>query len=276
INHQYCIIFLLRLYQMKLFPRLLAYLKLWFVCSLKSLIKVSRCEQTIMERAREVIQKEFEEETMDRLRKIKRSVLEPMQGAGSFSSTGNLDLRKKYASMPAAVTLAHIAALEKKLTKNFNIKDFVSLEQGTFLDFLVKHIQALASLLSCPLLEDVNNWSQWEMIFKPSHGPLKDFIESNAETGDKHFTSAVATLDPVGTAGHLVSMVAADGIDNAPTALLANHMENSLAAAVAEEDLSKAEEDVTCYSRVAKFLLRCLTRIPTRTCHALLQQVSGY
>ncbi|MEQ2167553.1 hypothetical protein GOODEAATRI_005250, partial [Goodea atripinnis] len=37
--------------------------------------------------------------------------------------------------------------------------------------------------------------------------------------------------------------------------------------------LSKAEEDVTCYSRVAKFLLRCLTRIPTRTCHALLQQV---
>ncbi|XP_047232938.1 protein NO VEIN isoform X2 [Girardinichthys multiradiatus] len=487
-----------------------------FGLPISSLIKVSRCEQTIMERAREVIQKEFEEETMDRLRKIKRSVLEPMQGTGSFSSTRNLDLRKKYASMPAgdvvlevlsnaqgvfsprmvkhiqsflmqvsadrltralfqlaicggslavpqdlvpkdktpkttadaktvdkaapalpseakvkqyvkdnlasqnsAVTLAHIAALEKKLTKNFNIKDFVSLEQGTFLDFLVKHIQllqetlgsalflrpnveltgsgfrptrqdvfefikqcghisstdpdelahiesalrshyrvrdsrdlgygtlqtladlvkrqrslaggggvspvyyesallakhskssvesgcesvgrlgemskaqALASLLSCPLLEDVNNWSQWEMIFKPSHGPLKDFIESNAantglavlevspglllrittETGDKHFTSAVATLDPVGTAGHLVSMVAADGIDNAPTALLANHMENSLAAAVAEEDLSKAEEDVTCYSRVAKFLLQCLTRIPTRTCHALLQQV---
>ncbi|MEQ2224045.1 hypothetical protein ILYODFUR_003396 [Ilyodon furcidens] len=328
-------------------------------------------------------------------------------------------VKDNLASQNSAVTLAHIAALEKKLTKNFNIKDFVSLEQGTFLDFLVKHIQllqetlgsalflrpnveltgsgfrptrqdvfefikqcghisstdpnelaliesalrshyrvrdsrdlgygtlhtladlvkrqrslaggggvspvyyesallakhskssiesgcesvgrlgemskaqALASLLSCPLLEDVNNWSQWEMIFKPSHGPLKDFIESNAantglavlevspglllrittETGDKHFTSAVATLDPVGTAGHLVSMVAADGIDNAPTALLANHMENSLAAAVAEEDLSKAEEDVTCYSRVAKFLLRCLTRIPTRTCHALLQQV---
>ncbi|MEQ2261718.1 hypothetical protein XENORESO_014717, partial [Xenotaenia resolanae] len=72
-----------------------------FGLPISSLIKVSRCEQTIMERAREVIQKEFEEETMDRLRKIKRSVLEPMQGAGSFSSTGNLDLRKKYASMPA-------------------------------------------------------------------------------------------------------------------------------------------------------------------------------
>uniref|UniRef100_A0A3Q2QWQ6 Wu:fj29h11 n=1 Tax=Fundulus heteroclitus TaxID=8078 RepID=A0A3Q2QWQ6_FUNHE len=152
--------------------------------------------------------------------------------------------------------------------------------------------QALASLLSCPLLEDLNNWSQWELIFKPLHGPLKDFIERNAvlsvclavlevspglllrittDTGDKHFTSAAAALDPVATAGHLVSMVAADGIDNAPLALLANHMENSLAAAVAEEgnQLNLLQsEDV-----LATFLLRCLTRIPTRTCQALLQQV---
>lgn len=43
------------------------------------------------------------------------------------------------------------------------------------------------------------------------------------------------TLDPVGTAGHLVSMVVADGLVNAPTALLANHMQSSLAAAVAKE-----------------------------------------
>lgn len=54
-------------------------------------------------------------------------------------------------------------------------------------------------------------------------------------TGDKHFSSAASTLDPVGTAGHLVSMVVADGIVNAPTALLANHMQSSLAAAVAKE-----------------------------------------
>lgn len=40
--------------------------------------------------------------------------------------------------------------------------------------------QALASLLSCPLLEDLSDWSQWELIFKPRHGSLKDFIESNA------------------------------------------------------------------------------------------------
>lgn len=40
--------------------------------------------------------------------------------------------------------------------------------------------QALASLLSCPLLEDLSEWSQWELIFKPLHGALKDFIERNA------------------------------------------------------------------------------------------------
>lgn len=64
-------------------------------------MKVSRCEHTILERAREVIQKELEEEIHERLRKTKKSVLEPTQGAGSFSM-GSLDLRKKYASMPAA------------------------------------------------------------------------------------------------------------------------------------------------------------------------------
>lgn len=54
-----------------------------------------------MDRAREVIQKELEDETYERLRKIKKTVLEPVQGASSFS-TGSLDLRKKYASMTAA------------------------------------------------------------------------------------------------------------------------------------------------------------------------------
>ncbi|KAM8729268.1 uncharacterized protein AB9X84_026582 isoform 1-T2 [Acanthopagrus schlegelii] len=482
---------------------------------ISTLMKVSRGEHIILEQAREVIQKELEEEVLERLRKIKKSVLEPLQGASSISSTGSFDLRKKYVSMTASevvlavfsnaegvfnprmakqiqsflqqvsdnrlakalfqlaicggslavpqdlvpkdkasktteqmktedkpttslpseakvkqylkdslssqnstFTLNHMASLEEKLIKHFQVKDFRSLEQGSFLEFLKKHNQllqntvgstvflgsgimepgsgfrptrqdvfefinqcgditstdpdelshielalrshyrvrdtrelgfgalqmlagfvqrqrmlaggglspvyyesalfakyckssaedgceavglqgemskdqALASLLSCPLLEDLSEWSQWELIFKPRHGSLKDFIESNAantglsalevmpglllrlttHTGDKHFSNAAMTLDPVGTAGHLVSMVVADGVINAPTALLANHMQSSLAAAVAKEDLSQAEEDVSCYNRVAKFLLACLTRIPIRTCQALLQQV---
>ncbi|KAM3591779.1 uncharacterized protein V6R79_007248 [Siganus canaliculatus] len=481
-----------------------------------TLIKVSRVEHAIMERAREQIEKELEEETNERLRKMKKSVLEPTQAAGAFFSSGNMELRKKYASMTAsevvlavftnaeglfspkmakhvqsfllqvsdnrlaralfqvaicggslavpqdvvlkdtaskvpakakaedkasaslpseakvkqflkdtlssqnsAFTLAHMALLEKKLSKHFQVKDFLSLGIGNFLEFLDKHIQllqdsvgstlmlgsgdmglagcgfrpsrqdvfefinqcgditstdpdqlshiesalrshyrirgsrdlgygplhmlaglvqrqrrlaggglspvyyesavfakhckssvegggevvgrlgelskaqALACLLSCPLLEDLGEWSQWELVFEPLHGTLKDFIERNAantglaalevkpglllkitsHTGDKHFSNAAMLLDPVGTAGHLVSLVVADGIVNAPTVLLANHMESSLAAAVATEDLCLSEEDVSRHSRVATFILACLTRIPTRTCQALLQQV---
>uniref|UniRef100_H2MER9 Wu:fj29h11 n=1 Tax=Oryzias latipes TaxID=8090 RepID=H2MER9_ORYLA len=476
--------------------------------------RVARNERTMLEQCREVIQKELEQEALERLRKIKDSVFKPLHSPGSFS-TINMDVRKKYTSMTAAevvlavlsnastvfspkmakhlesflikvsddrlakalfqlaicggslaapqdlvpkektpkktersqdadrdvpdlpseakvkefvrenlrsqnsaVTLAHIAALERKLTKHFQIPHFLSLERGTFLEFLVKNIQllqeslgsllflennknlagcgfrpskqdvfefiqqcgsmtpsdpdelcgmesalrahygvrdsrdlgygplptlaglvqrqrelggrgvslicyesavvskhrnqstesgsesvgrlgdmskgqALASLLCCPLLEDLSEWSQWDFVFKPLHGPLKDFIERNAantglaalevrpglllkittNTGDKHFFRAVAALDPVGTAGHLVSMVVADGVSNAPTALLANHMQSALAGAMAKEDLSQAEEDISCYSRVAKFLLDCLIRIPTRTCQALLQKV---
>lgn len=55
----------------------------------------------MLEQAREIIQKELEEEALECLRKIKKNVLESVQGASSFSSSGSLDLRKKYTSMPA-------------------------------------------------------------------------------------------------------------------------------------------------------------------------------
>lgn len=63
-------------------------------------------------------------------------------------------------------------------------------------------------------------------------------LRITSHTGDKHFAAAAALLDPVGTAGHLVSMVVADGPVNTPLALLANHMESSLAAAVVKEGTS--------------------------------------
>ena len=69
----------------------------------------------MLEQAREVIQREMEEETYDRLRKIKKSVMEQMPG--SFSSCGSLDLRKKYISMPAAeVTLEVFSNAEGMFT----------------------------------------------------------------------------------------------------------------------------------------------------------------
>ncbi|KAJ8413728.1 hypothetical protein AAFF_G00082350 [Aldrovandia affinis] len=130
---------------------------------------------------------------------------------------------------------------------------------------------AVASLASAPLLEDLAEWAEWELVFEPQHGPLKDFIERHCATSSG-LAALERALDPVGTAGHLVSIVVADGVANAPAALLANHMESSLAPAVTQEDLSGAE-DLESYTRVAKFILDCLVRIPTRICKAFLQQV---
>lgn len=50
-------------------------------------------------------------------------------------------LKDHLSSQNSAITLMHIASLEKKLTKHFQVKDFLSLSQGNFLEFLVKHIQ---------------------------------------------------------------------------------------------------------------------------------------
>ncbi|CAB1338211.1 unnamed protein product [Coregonus sp. 'balchen'] len=382
-----------------------------------TLQKAVSSEHVCMERAREAIQRELEEEVGERMRKMKRGVMEGAQGPVLFSSFGSAELRKKYVTMTAAeavlevftnasgvfnpkmtksvqdfmlrvsadrlaralfqlaicggslaapqdlvpkekparptqerraeektqatppseaavkqilkenlsnhssaFTLGHVASLERKLAKHFQVTEFTSLEQGSFLEFLVKqaqetvggavvvgsssgggqdwqgqgcgfrpsrqdvfefikqcgttaanepdglsHIewclrahygvrdsrdlglgplrtlvgltvgilgevsqtQALSCLFSCPLLDELGQWSQWELVFRPRHGPLKDFIDRNAAstdlsalevspgvllrvttcTGDKLFSQAAMTLDPVGTAGHLVSMV---------------------------------------------------------------------
>ncbi|XP_058649126.1 uncharacterized protein wu:fj29h11 isoform X2 [Onychostoma macrolepis] len=156
----------------------------------------------------------------------------------------------------------------------------------------VSRDQARASLLSAPLLQNLEEWSQWELVFQPNHGPLKDFIDKycgktellalevspgillrvTADTGDKHFSEAAQALDPVGTAGHLVSIVVAYGIPNTPTALLANHMESALNVAVAQEEIRPGEDGYS-YGGVARFVLECVALMPTRICKELLQQV---
>lgn len=88
-------------------------------------------------------------------------------------------------------------------------------------------------------------------------------LRVTADTGDKHFSEAAQALDPVGTAGHLVSIVVADGIPNTPTALLANHMESALNVAVAQEGgscFSHSESVGTLCHVLASLISHCPSR----------------
>ena len=38
-------------------------------------------------------------------------------------------------------------------------------------------LAAIACLTSCPLLTDLAEWSHWELVFKPQHGKLRDFVQ---------------------------------------------------------------------------------------------------
>lgn len=68
----------------------------------QTLSKVIRQESMIREQAQAIIKRELEEETYERLKKIKKSILEPLPAVGPSFPTGNQELRKKYASMSAA------------------------------------------------------------------------------------------------------------------------------------------------------------------------------
>uniref|UniRef100_A0A4W3JPJ6 Wu:fj29h11 n=2 Tax=Callorhinchus milii TaxID=7868 RepID=A0A4W3JPJ6_CALMI len=165
--------------------------------------------------------------------------------------------------------------------------------------------RALSCLLNAPLLEDLAEWSQWDLVFEPQHGSLKDFIERNCDkkaaqlcvegsdvlndlvamevkpgvllrlttnTSPDLFAKAAKLYDPVGTAGHLVSIVTTDGLTNAPLALLANHMETALAA-LGGLQACLMMNGGTSSDRSAQFILDCLIRIPIRLCKSLLHKV---
>lgn len=79
-----------------------------------------------MDRAKEAIQKEIQEEVETRLFKIKRSLLELAQGPVLFSQTGCLELRKKYVNMTASDAVFEVfinseGVFSKSMTKVSNM-----------------------------------------------------------------------------------------------------------------------------------------------------------
>ena len=160
--------------------------------------------------------------------------------------------------------------------------------KGSILGFMSKE-DAIAAIQSTPLLEDVSLWTHWDDVFGgevSKLGDLKSFLENEGiltnagkyspgkngslvvmetspgvllrvttDTSPEIFKECACRGDAVGAAGHLVSMVMMNGgVSNTPVALLANHVQSSLASMAALE-----EPDRRC-----DFVLECLVRMPSK------------
>ena len=152
---------------------------------------------------------------------------------------------------------------------------------GGVLGYMSKE-DAIAAIESTPLLEDVARWTHWHEVFGGEVsrlGDLKSFLENEGigslvvmetspgvllrvttKTSPEIFKECACRGDAVGAAGHLVSMVMMNsGVANTPVALLANHVQSSLASMAAQDG---------CDCR-ANFVLECLVRMPRKLAQAV-------
>ena len=171
----------------------------------------------------------------------------------------------------------------------------VSTRSGGVLGFKSKE-EALEAIKSTPLLEDVSLWTHWDEVFGgevSKLGDLKSFLENEGillstrktssksrnplvvmetspgvllrvtmDTSPDMFRECTRHRDVIGATGHLVSMVMMNGgVSNTPVALLANHVQSSLAS-MGVDDRSDCDHRST-------FVLKCLTRMPLRLARAV-------
>ncbi|XP_068725664.1 uncharacterized protein [Montipora capricornis] len=164
----------------------------------------------------------------------------------------------------------------------------VEAHKGSILGYMSKE-DAIAAIQRVPLLEDVTLWTHWDEVFGgevSQLGDLKSFLENEGilanagkstsrghgslvvmetspgvllrvttNTSPEIFNGCLSRGDAVGAAGHLVSMVMLNGgVFNTPLALLANHVQTSLASMATPEG-SKRPSD---------FVLKCLVRMPRK------------
>lgn len=149
---------------------------------------------------------------------------------------------------------------------------------------------ALACLKRAPLLEDLREWSHWDLIYKPQFGSIESFLERQQEEvcalevspgkllridPNSAVSDFVSSLDPVNpnpikAAGHLVSLIVHRGsIQNVSPQLLANHVATSF-----EKMLARSDE-LSSLKMVTEFVHDCLIRIPLKICIGLANEV-GY
>ena len=155
---------------------------------------------------------------------------------------------------------------------------------------------ALDCLLCAPLLEDLAQWSHWDLVFRPQHGDLAGFI---AKEGPQHglhaleltpgtllridpqashqkFLQAVEAIDPVNTSGQLVSIVVQQGsVHEVSMQLLGNHVQTALDRLVSTS--TQGSEDATDRTlQATQFIYCCLIRIPHKISHFLSKEVTAF
>lgn len=156
--------------------------------------------------------------------------------------------------------------------------------------------EALSCLENAPLLEDLSEWTHWELVFQSKFGSLSDFLLGKSSTEKagrscitvlevapgkllkishdstiQDFYTAVNSFDAIRSSGHLVSLIVTRGnTQGISPQLLANHVTSSLERRVAEED-DKAEGE----NAVANFIFQCLLRIPIKLCELVATEVSN-
>ena len=72
------------------------------VRAVQTLSKVQILEQSLLEKARQTVLLELQEELMQRTRKLKKNLLDTADALHSSSSLGTSELRRKYAAMTTA------------------------------------------------------------------------------------------------------------------------------------------------------------------------------
>ena len=156
---------------------------------------------------------------------------------------------------------------------------------------------AVACLKCAPLLEDLAGWSHWDLVFKPQHGELGDFIARvgpknglhaleispgtllriDPDASHQKFLQALEANDPITTAGQLISIVIQQGsVHEVSMQLLGNHVQTSLDKLMCDSSRSDECSDDHSDDRTVtaiQFIYRCLIRIPHNISYILAKEV---
>ncbi|CAG5134711.1 unnamed protein product, partial [Candidula unifasciata] len=171
---------------------------------------------------------------------------------------------------------------------------------------------AMACLTTCPLLDDMAEWSNWSLVFQPQLGPLRSFIEKHggrqeialeggrktaisdfmalevepgkflkicSQTTQEQFCEVLEQEDPTAAAGYLVSLIVANrGLESTPLALIANVVKTRLITLHARSPGMGTPGGPPAFENqtvdlAVQFVTEMLLRLPVRIAVAIANQV---